>query len=103
MASEAEKLVASLEGWEALDLEHPAHQRAEEQRIEKAREIATAFRECFATEAGQYVLRHLMEQTVLRPTVRPESTQFGAGIREGQNDLVRQILAQIDLAKGQKG
>jgi len=65
----------------------------------QARSIATNFRECFSTEAGKFVLDRLINITILRPTVTPESTQFDAGIREGRADLVRQILQQVEFAE----
>lgn len=66
---------------------------------DRALERARLFSTTFSTEAGQLVLKILKQTTIDRPVIKPDSTQFGAGIREGQNDIVRQILDQIRLAK----
>lgn len=86
-------------GWDALEIDDEAQARARFAQASEAREIATRFHECFRTDSGQYVLRRLVEITIMRPTVTPQSTQFEAGIKEGRADLVRQILAQIELAE----
>jgi len=36
--------------------------------------------------------------TIDKPVLNPNSTQFSAGIREGQNNIVRQIIDQLSLA-----
>jgi hypothetical protein len=69
-------------------------------KMEQAsREVSSRFLECFSTDAGEFVLNRLKTITLDRPVLNSGSTQFGAGIREGQNDLVRQILQQIRIAK----
>jgi hypothetical protein len=66
---------------------------------EKALDRAGLFLTTFSTDTGKLVLDILKSTTIDRPVIKPDSTQFGAGIREGQNDIVRQILDQIRLAK----
>ena len=88
--------------WESLDLDGKAIKETKRQNDAKAREIAGRFYECFSTEAGEFVLERLKEITLNRSVLNANSTQFGAGIREGQNMLVRQILDQIVLATGEK-
>lgn len=70
-----------------------------EDEREKAREIASMFFACFNTDPGQYVLKRLVEITLAKPVILGHSTQFEAGIREGQNKLVLEILQNIELAK----
>jgi len=65
----------------------------------KAFEIAKMHADVFNTEAGQALLRHWEAVFVWRPIVKPNDTQFAAGIREGQADVVRQIHAQLDFAR----
>ena len=89
-------------GWDALEIDDLAQARSRHAQANESREIATRFHECFRTDAGRYVLNRLIQITVLRPTVTPTSTQFEAGIREGRADLVRQILAQLDIAETDK-
>ena len=84
--------------WDKLDLDGKEIQKAREENEAKSNEIAGQFHECFSTDAGQYVLNRLKSITIDKPVLNPNSTQFGAGIREGQNNIVRQILDQLALA-----
>lgn len=84
--------------WDKLDLDGKEIQKAREENEAKSNEIAGQFHECFSTDAGQYVLDRLKSITIDKPVLNPNSTQFGAGIREGQNNIVRQILDQLALA-----
>lgn len=89
------------EGWSGLDLEGDAIAKLKESNEAKAKEIASQFHACFRTDPGQFVLKRLQEVTIDRPVLNAHSTQFGAGIREGQNQIVRQILDQIQFAEQQ--
>lgn len=71
---------------------------SQEQR-EQAMLDASLFRTCFETDAGKLVLDKLEQFTIEQPVVHANSTQFGAGIREGQNSIVRYIQKQIKLAR----
>ena len=88
-------------GREGGNLNSEALKKAQKEQQAKAMEIASQFHQCFSTDAGQYVLERLKTVTINRPVLDPNSTQFGAGMREGENSLVRQILAQIELAEQQ--
>jgi len=90
-----------VEDWEALDIEGDAVQQLKAESEKKARDIASRFYGCFSTEDGEFVLNRLKEITLDRPVLNPNSTQFGAGMREGQNAIVRQILDQIAIAQQQ--
>jgi hypothetical protein len=90
-----------LEEWEALDIEGEAVQQLKAESEKKARDIASRFYGCFSTEDGQFVINRLKEITLDRPVLNANSTQFGAGMREGQNVIVRQILDQLALAEQQ--
>jgi len=90
-----------VEDWEALDIEGDAVQKLKAESEKKARDIASRFYGCFGTEDGQFVINRLKEITLDRPVLNANSTQFGAGIREGQNIIVRQILDQIAIAEKQ--
>lgn len=85
--------------WEALDIEGDQVKKAKANSARKAREIAGHFQRCFSTDDGQYVIKRLKEITLDRPVLNANSTQFGAGMREGQNTIVRQILDQISIAE----
>jgi len=88
--------------WDSLDLDGKAIKKAKRDNDTKAREIASRFYECFSSDAGSFVLERLKEITINRSVLNANSTQFGAGIREGQNMLVRQILDQLVLAQDKK-
>lgn len=45
----------------------------------------------FNTEEGAALLEHLRETFINRPVLTADSTPMGAGIREGQNSLVRYL------------
>lgn len=89
------------DGWEGVNLNSEALKKVQDEQQAKAMEIASQFHQCFSTDAGQYVLDRLKTITIDRPVLNPNSTQFGAGMREGENGIVRQILAQIELAEKQ--
>ena len=80
--------------WESLN---EIIDRTDEQS--KATEIATAYYQCFNTEAGQWVLEDLVNKFLTKAIVRPGEDNFAQGIREGRADLIRQILIQIEYAK----
>ena len=84
--------------WDKLDLDGKEIQKTREENQAKSNEIAGQFQECFSTDAGQYVLDRLKSITIDKPVLNPNSTQFSAGIREGQNNIVRQIIDQLSLA-----
>jgi hypothetical protein len=83
--------------WDKLDLDGKEIQKTREENQAKSNEIAGQFQECFSTDAGQYVLNRLKSITIDKPVLNPNSTQFGAGLREGQNNIVRQIIDQLSL------
>lgn len=65
----------------------------------KARDIASAYFNCFNTEAGQWVIEDLVNKFLTKPIVRPGDDAYAQGVREGRADLVRQLLIQIEYAK----
>lgn len=93
------KLRAS-KGWSALDGIQPNPQDAD--REAKAREFASMIRSTFEdTDQGKVVLDTMIQQYLTKPVVRPDDSQFAAGIREGRADVVRSILQQIEFAKAE--
>ena len=84
--------------WDKLDLDGKEIQKTREENQAKSNEIAGKFQECFNTAAGKYVLARLKSITIDKPVLNPNSTPFGAGLREGQNHIVRQIMDQLSLA-----
>jgi hypothetical protein len=92
--------IVELQGWATLEIDDEGIRQTQEEQAEKAREIASLFHRVFKQNAdGKRLLNLMMEATLLRPTVLPDSTEFDAGIREGRCDMVRQILQNIELAE----
>lgn len=91
--------ILKLKGWEFLDSEKVRASRGKAAANAHALDVLAY--DTFSTTAGKKLLRWMVQQTILRPTVTGAASQFQAGIREGQNDLVRQILAMIE--RSQKG
>lgn len=93
-----DEAIVRLKGWSPLDnLSEALPDRQMSLAKGKALDLLAA--QTFGTEAGKKLLRTMVSRTVLRPTVSASSTQFGAGIREGQNDIIRQLLAMIERGK----
>ena len=81
-------------GWQALESPKPG-----EKAWEDMYRIAKLCADCYASPVGQEWLRHMVAVFLARPIVKPADTQFAAGIRQGQADVVLQILTNIEIAK----
>ncbi len=58
-------------------------------------DIASMFYTTFDTETGQRSMKFLVQKFVLNKTFSSNDTQFGAGIKEGQRQLVLFLLECI--------
>jgi len=87
--------------WESLDLDNEEFVRVKEENEAKVRERSRMFYQCFSSEAGQRVLDHLVDISLERRVLKADSTQFAAGIREGENNMVRYIRYQMRNAAEQ--
>lgn len=76
---------------------HP--EEAQRERWAQGFRIAKMHADVFNSEAGQVLLAHWVQVFLARSIVRPGEDAFAQGIREGQADVVRQILAQLDMAR----
>lgn len=85
------------EGWASVTLERPAAETTEQWAAMFA--LAKLCADTFSTPSGQALLTWLVATFIARPTVHPNDTQFAAGIREGQADVVRQLLTNIEIAR----
>lgn len=90
----------NLSGWDAVDATaiRDAVEQMTEEQFAQALELASLYRQCFATEAGRRVLEDLSRMFLMQRVVRPDDTQFAAGIRQGQVDVVARCLAMIEFA-----
>lgn len=95
------ELLKELEGWESLEVDSEKMQEIRDAQETEGRDIASLFHQAFAqNDAGKQVLDIFIKESLLKPTVTANSTQFEAGIREGRCDFVRQILLNLELAEG---
>lgn len=92
------QLAEKIGGWQGLDLDGAAAETMSEEQQQQQLDHATMFRQCFAANAGQYVLEALVLKYLRTRIVEPHDTQFAAGIRQGHADVVRDILFLIELA-----
>lgn len=72
---------------------HEVDQRARAGRYYKAFQ---------ATEDGEKLMEELVQTYVFRPPLPPDTTQFEAGIVEGQRQVVLDIIAQLNIIAGIK-
>lgn len=84
-------------GWESLSLVPDKDTQREQWAAMFG--IAKSCADTFNTPAGQKFLEHLVRTFIARPIVHPADTQFAAGIRQGQADVVLQILQNLEIAK----
>jgi len=92
--SAATEAVTDLKGWQALNIDSQEMNKARSEQYENIRAMNSDMRELFMdSELGKRVLGILIDWTIRQPTARPESTSQMAFFREGQNDIIRSILA----------
>lgn len=87
--------VLELGGWGQLE------NMAEDQRariLQAQLDHASVYRQVFSSPNGRVVLEDLLTLFLRQRIVRPDDTQFAAGIRQGQADVVARILAMIEFA-----
>ena len=78
--------------WESLE---PIVHEQSKSNLEIAKQIHNTFKE----GSGKYVLEFMIRKFLTKPIVIPGQDAFAQGIREGRADVVRQIMANIELAK----
>lgn len=85
----------SLSPWEALDLEREEPDKQE--ALAAKRDIARRFKRCFESDDGVWVLNYLNGLYLNKPVVDEYATNpiAKAGIREGENRLLRFIHNQL--------
>ena len=65
----------------------------------EAYRIAKMHADTFSTDTGKELLQHWIKTFLARSIVRPGEDAFAQGIREGQANVVRQVLEQLELAR----
>ncbi len=66
-----------------------------------SREIDNLISEVFITPAGLKLLGYLEQITIARPVIKPPAEPKDGYFREGQNDLVRQIIESLAREQNQ--
>lgn len=64
-----------------------------------AMRIARMHAVVFDTDAGRALLEHWIKIFLCRAIVRPNEDSYAQGIREGQANVVRQLLVQLEIAR----
>ena len=101
--SKATDMLTDIRGWKALDLDNPVYTELREKQQAQIKSINSDMRELFMdSELGQRVLKTLIDWTVRLPTASPEFSEKTAYFREGQNDIVRCILAACNNSEESK-
>lgn len=71
------------------------HKEYEEELQRKAEEI-DALMKPLCSRAGQKLLEHLEKQFVKRQIVRDNDSQFAAGIRQGEANIIRKLMTEVE-------
>lgn len=93
-----EQALGEAPGWAGIDNLFEIAAKANQQQFEQMLELASHYRQALATEAGRRMLEDLAAQFLFQRVATPESTQLAVGIRQGQQDVVRRMLAMVDFA-----
>lgn len=92
-----------LEGWAALDGMYEAAAKQSEEQFKAHLETASCFRLALATPAGKVMLDYLIRTYYMQRIVKPGDDEHAPGIRQGQQDVVRVMLAMIEFANSGGG
>lgn len=89
--------------WEELNLHNKADEakHTQEQKKQKAIDMAKAYHRCFKTESGQKVLQDLVNRFIMNnnPQTNETNITYVAGMCNGQSDLVQYIMGQVQRAE----
>ena len=77
----------------------PVDEFKEKQKIEKITR-ASLYLETFSTDAGQKVLKDLVDMYLNKKIALPNDNMMMIGIRQGKADLVRDMIRAINSIKG---
>ncbi len=86
-------------GWAEIENIGEVGAEQKEKNQELAMEIAGQVHNTFRDGSGKYVLEYFIKSFLTKAIVRPGEDSFAQGIREGQADVIRQILRWIEISK----
>ena len=92
----ANEYLVTAEGWQQFDV--PEKDKSNQERLNFSHKVA----KLFSSTEGNEVLQALIARYLLGDIVTPSETQFGAGIKQGRADVVKQILAHIEISNNTK-
>lgn len=87
-----------VDGWAGIDGMFEQASRLDAQQFEQQLELATAYRQAFATPYGRLVLEDLVRMFMIQRIALPNDTMLAVGIRQGQSDIPRRIFSMIEFA-----
>ncbi len=94
----ANETLRQAEGWEALDLAQADQFKGAE--LQQALLVAGHYQSTFCnSEQGRFVLKELVRDFMLPRVANPGDDAVTIGIRQGQADVVRRILAYIEFSQ----
>jgi hypothetical protein len=86
-------------GWAEIESVGEDNAEQGQKRHDLAMEIAGEVHSTFRDGSGKYVLEYFIKSFLTKSIVRPGEDAFAQGIREGQADVIRQILRWIEISK----
>lgn len=92
----ADEYMVKAEGWSQF--EQAENDSPADERLELSHKIAKLFN----SKPGKEVLDIMVRQYLLSDIVQAHSTQFGAGIKQGQANVIKNILAHIEISNNTK-
>jgi len=92
MNNTANEYLVTAEGWSQFDV--PEKDATNQDRLDFSHDIAKTF----SSTEGKKVLTALVSRFLLSDIVTAHETQFGAGIKQGQANVVKQLLAHIEIS-----
>jgi len=87
--------IIKAKGWEQFD---QASEDSSEQLNTQRLEISHKIAKLYNSKAGKEVLNLMVNQFLLTDIATPHDTQVGIGIKQGRADVVKQILAHIEIS-----
>ena len=88
----ANEQITRAEGWSQFDI------TPTEDNAQKHLDISHKVAGVFSTTEGKEILNLFVSRYLLNDIVTPHDTQFAVGIKQGRADVVKQILAHIEIS-----
>ena len=92
MSVASEELI-SAKGWQEFDVVDNTD-KSNQQHLDFAHDVAKIFK----TREGKRVLKAMVQKYLLGNIVSPNDTNMGVGIKQGRADVIKNIMAQIEIS-----